>query len=137
MSSLLPLRLTFALAVAAVAVCLPAATLLAVVSAPVLNNNQPVLNSGSTLTLSWTAPASGTPTSYLVEASSTAGGPANLTVYDTGNTQTSLVVPGVANGIYLLPARAWRGCLRAGSGLERGASGGGRRRAVPLRAAGV
>ncbi len=78
---------------------------MAAVGAPTLNNNQPVLNSGSTLTLSWTAPSSGVPTSYIIEASSTAGGPANLTVYDTGNTQTSLVVPGVANGIYYLRVR--------------------------------
>ncbi|MCC6991180.1 MAG: fibronectin type III domain-containing protein [Acidobacteria bacterium] len=95
----------WALALVAV-LCLPSATLMAVVGAPTLNNNQPVLNSGSTLTLSWTAPASGTPTSYIVEASSTAGGPPNLAVYDTGNTQTSLVVPGVANGIYYLRVRA-------------------------------
>ena len=75
------------------------------ISAPVLNNNQPVLSSGSTLTLSWTAPATGLPTSYIVEASTTPGGPANLANYNTGSPQTSLVTPGVPPGTYYVRVR--------------------------------
>ena len=54
-----------------------------------------VLNSGATVTLSWTAPAAGVPTSYVVEASSAPGGPANLANFDTGNTLTTLTVTAV------------------------------------------
>ena len=74
--------------------------------APVLNNNQPVLASGPTLTLSWTPPATGVPTSYFVEASSTPGGPANLANVNTGNTQTSLVTANVPPGTYYVRVRA-------------------------------
>src|SRR5262249_16106853 len=62
----------------------------ALLGAPVFNNNQPVLNSGPTVTLSWTPAAGGTPASYVVEASSTPGGPANLANFNTGNPQTTL-----------------------------------------------
>ncbi len=75
------------------------------ISAPVLNNNQPVLSSGPTLTLSWTAPATGIPISYLIETSSAPGGPANLANFNTGNTQTSLVAPGVPPGTYYVRVR--------------------------------
>lgn len=102
MRSPVAVRLVLAVALAAL---LPGRSALAVTSAPVLNNNQPVLNSGSTLTLSWTAPAAGTPTSYLVEASSAPGGPANLASFNTGSTQTSLVVPGVPDGVYYVRVR--------------------------------
>ncbi len=74
-------------------------------SAPVLNNNQPVLTSGSTVTLSWTAPAAGLPISYVIEASSTPGGPANLANFNTGNVQTALVVPNVPAGTYYVRVR--------------------------------
>jgi hypothetical protein len=77
----------------------------AVVGAPVLNNNQPALTSGPTLTLSWAAPTLGTPTSYLVEASSSPGGPPNLANFNTGSTQTSLVAPDVPPGTYYVRVR--------------------------------
>jgi hypothetical protein len=81
----------------------------AATSPPILNNNQPVLNSGPTLTLTWTPPATGVPISYVVEASITPGGPANLANFNTGNTSTSLVVPGVPAGIYYVRIRALDG----------------------------
>jgi hypothetical protein len=77
----------------------------AVVGAPVLNNNQPTLTSGPTLTLSWTAPTLGTPTSYIIEASSSPGGPANLANFNTGSTQTSLVTASVPFGTYYVRVR--------------------------------
>ncbi len=76
------------------------------VGAPSLNNNQPVLASGPTVTLSWSAPATGVPLSYIVEASSTPGGAANLANFNTGNAQTTLVVPGVPAGTYYVRVRA-------------------------------
>lgn len=74
-------------------------------SAPVFNNNQPVLNSGPTVTLAWTAPA-GTPVSYVVEASDVPGGPANLANFNTGSAATTLVVPNVPVGVYYVRIRA-------------------------------
>jgi hypothetical protein len=78
----------------------------AIISAPVFNNNQPVLNSGPTVTLSWTPPAIGSPTSYVIEASNTPGGPANLANFNTGNALTTLVVPDVPAGTYYVRIRA-------------------------------
>ena len=75
-----------------------------VTSAPVLNNNQPTLTSGPTVTLTWTA--SGSPTSYIVEASSSPGGSANLASLNTGNAQTTLTVPRVPPGVYYVRVRA-------------------------------
>ena len=83
------------------------ATGAALTSAPVFNNNQPVLNSGPTVTLSWTAPTSGTAVSYIVEASSTPGGLANLANFNTGNAQTTLVVPDVPAGTYYVRIRGF------------------------------
>ena len=76
------------------------------IGAPILNNSQPVLNSGSTVTLVWTAPAFGVPIGYVIEASSVPNGPANLANFATGNTATSLVVPGVPTGTYFVRVRA-------------------------------
>jgi hypothetical protein len=45
--------------------------------------------------LSWTAPATGLPTSYGIEAAVSPGG-APVVAFNTGTTQTSLVVPNVA-----------------------------------------
>lgn len=64
-----------------------------------------VSRSGSTATLTWTAPLIGTATSYIIEAG-TATGLANLGVVNTGSTATTLVVPGVPPGTYFLRVRA-------------------------------
>jgi hypothetical protein len=77
-----------------------------ITSAPVFNNNNPVLTSGSTVSLFWTAPVIGFPTSYVIEASSTPGGPANLANFNTGSASTTLVVPGVPSGTYYVRVRA-------------------------------
>lgn len=60
---------------------------------------------GLIVTFTWTAPAIGTPTSYVLEAGS-APGLSNLAVFDTGSTATTLVVPGVPPGAYLVRLRA-------------------------------
>lgn len=61
---------------------------------------------GSTVTLTWQAPASGSaPTSYVIEAG-TAVGLANLAVFDTGSVATGLVINSVPSGTYFLRIRA-------------------------------
>jgi hypothetical protein len=74
----------------------------AITSTPVLNSNQPLLNSGSTVTLSWT----GTGTTFLIEASSSPGGPANLASFNTGSASTLLAVPNVPAGTYYVRIRS-------------------------------
>ncbi len=61
---------------------------------------------GTTVILQWTAPVIGTATSYTIEASSTPNGPANLANFNTGNSLTSLTVPGVPAGVYYVRVRA-------------------------------
>jgi hypothetical protein len=70
----------------------------------------PTATSLSTVTLTWAAPAIGAPTSYVIEASSSAGGPANLANFNTGNALTSLIVPDVPAGTYFVRIRALSSC---------------------------
>ncbi len=75
-------------------------------SAPVLNNNQPVLNSGPTVTLFWTPPAGGLTIGYIIEASSTPEGAPDLANFNTLNASTTLVVPDVPPGAYYVRVHA-------------------------------
>src|SRR6185436_11497804 len=60
---------------------------------------------GSTVTIRWSAPASGTPTSYVLEAGS-ATGLSNLANFNTGSASTSFSTSGVANGTYFVRVKA-------------------------------
>jgi len=60
--------------------------------------------SGSTVNLSWLPPAGGdTPTSYVIEAALTAGGP---TVGSLPTGATGISIPGVPNGTYFVRVRS-------------------------------
>jgi Fibronectin type III domain len=62
---------------------------------------------GSTVSLSWIPPVTGgAPSSYVVEAAVTPGGPV---VASLPTTLTSLDVPGVRNGTYFVRVRAVNG----------------------------
>ena len=60
---------------------------------------------GSTISLQWTKPSSGTPTSYQIEAGSASGG-TNLANLNTGNTNTSFSANNVGAGTYFIRVRA-------------------------------
>jgi hypothetical protein len=62
--------------------------------------------SGSTVFISWTAPASGgAPTAYTIEAGSSAGA-SNLASFSTGSTATSFSSGGVGAGSYFIRVKA-------------------------------
>ena len=62
--------------------------------------------SGSTLSLSWIAStAGGAPSAYMIEAGSSSG-LADLANFSTGNSATSFIANGVANGRYFIRVRA-------------------------------
>jgi hypothetical protein len=63
---------------------------------------------GSTVTLTWGAPAGCAPTSYQIEAGS-APGASNLAVAPTGNALTSFTATGVGAGTYYVRVRAVTG----------------------------
>jgi hypothetical protein len=70
---------------------------------------------GSTVLLNWGA-ASGQPSSYLLEAGSSAGA-SNLVLSDVGNS-TSLTATGVAAGVYYVRVRAKNACGTGASSNE-------------------
>jgi hypothetical protein len=65
-------------------------------------------SSGTTVTLAW-SPASGTPTTYIVEAGS-APGLSNLANSDLGSAVPSLVAPNVGRGLYYIRVRGKNAC---------------------------
>ena len=66
------------------------------------------VNSG-TVTFTWVAPAGGcTPTSYTLQAGSSAG-LSNLANFNTGNSATTYVAAGIANGTYYVRVLAQNG----------------------------
>jgi hypothetical protein len=73
--------------------------------------------SGSTLRLAWAAPASGTPTAYIIEAGS-ASGLANLANVSTGNTATTFSASGVGPGSYYIRVKATNSAGTSGSSNE-------------------
>ncbi|MGD9902717.1 MAG: fibronectin type III domain-containing protein, partial [Vicinamibacterales bacterium] len=60
---------------------------------------------GSLVTFTFTPPASGVPTSYVLEAGS-APGLRDITTFDTGSAATVLSVPGVPPGAYYVRVRS-------------------------------
>ena len=64
--------------------------------------------SGSRVSLTWGPPATGKPTSYIIEAGSSTG-LVNIVNSDTRNLQTSLTVDGVGEDIYYVRVRATDG----------------------------
>lgn len=70
----------------------------------------PTATSSSTVTLTWAPPTIGTPMSYVIEAASAPGGPANLANFNTGNALTTLIVPDVPAGTYYIRVRAVSSC---------------------------
>jgi hypothetical protein len=58
---------------------------------------------GTTVTLTWFAPnGGGPPTTYVIQAASSPGGPANLANFATGNTATTLTATNVGPGTYFV-----------------------------------
>ena len=94
----------------------------ALAQAPSAPQNLTNLVNGTVVTLSWTAPAAGPVTGYVVEASVTPGGPlvASLPV-----ASTSLVVPNVPPGVYFVRVRALTGGASSGPSNETTVSVGG------------
>jgi hypothetical protein len=81
--------------------------------APPQNLTQNV--SGTTVTLTWSAPASGTVTGYQIEASVVPGGPLVASLAVAG---TTLVVPNVPLGVYYVRARALNAGAASGPSNE-------------------
>jgi hypothetical protein len=65
--------------------------------------------SSGTIALEWDAPSTGSPTSYTIFAGSESG-QSDITAFDTGNSATSLVVPGVPAGEYYVRVSSQSSC---------------------------
>jgi len=68
-----------------------------------------VSQSAGTISLAWLAPASGSPSSYVIRAGS-APGLSNLADFDTGSTALTFVAPGVPSGSYYVRLYSRSGC---------------------------
>ena len=66
--------------------------------------------SPGTVTLQWAAPASGVVNSYVIQASSTPGGPADLANFDTNSPALSMAVSSVPAGTYYIRVVARASC---------------------------
>ena len=60
--------------------------------------------------MQWHAPASGVVISYVIQASSTPGGPADLANFDTNSPSLSMVVSSVPAGTYYIRVVALASC---------------------------
>jgi hypothetical protein len=65
--------------------------------------------SAGTISLAWTPPASGSPTSYVISAGFQPG-LSNAAIFDTGNPNTSLVVGSVPGGSYYVRVHSRSSC---------------------------
>ena len=75
-------------------------------------------STGSSLTLSWTAPSTGgLPTAFIIEAGSSPG-LLNLANFSTGNSFTFFSANGVPNGLYFVRVRATNGFGTSGPSNE-------------------
>jgi predicted phage tail protein len=87
-------------------------------TAPGAPGNLSTSSSGSTVTLTWTAPGSGDATTgYVIEAGS-APGLANLAVVVTGSTATSFSATGIGSGTYYVRVRAQNASGTSGASNE-------------------
>ena len=73
--------------------------------APTAPANLAFTVSGSTVVLTWSAPASGNATSYVLEAGTSAGS-SNIVSFNTGSSATTFTATGVPNGTYFVRVRA-------------------------------
>ena len=78
-------------------------------AAPSAPSNLVAIVNGSTVTLGWSPSSAGTPTSYVVEAGSTAGA-ANLAIADTGSSSGTAMFNGVGRGTYYVRVRGKNAC---------------------------
>ena len=64
-----------------------------------------VSSSGTSVTLTWTAPGGAAPDTYIIEAGSSPGA-SNLASFSTGTTATTFATTGVRTGTYYVRVRA-------------------------------